>query len=59
MQPLIVMPQPLPETGVLANHSSDFSLIKQTESTQRNRPGYVQRFQDVEDLAMFYMFLID
>ena len=25
-QPLIAMPEPLPETGVLTNHSSDFML---------------------------------
>ena len=30
MQPFIVTPEPLPETDVLANHSSDFSLGKQT-----------------------------
>ena len=30
MQPLIGMPEPLPETGVLANHSSDFMLPKRT-----------------------------
>ena len=24
------MPEPLPETGVLANHSSDFILVKRT-----------------------------
>ena len=59
MQPLIVTPEPLPETGVLANHSSNFSLLKRTQSTQTNRPGYAHRFQDVEDLVMFYMFLID
>ena len=32
MQHLIGMPEPLQETGVLANHSSDFSLVKQTAS---------------------------
>ena len=30
-QTLIVTLEPLPETGVLANHSSDFSLVKRTE----------------------------
>ena len=29
MQPLIVTPEALPETSVLANHSSDFSLVGQ------------------------------
>ena len=33
-QLLIVTPEPLPETGVLANHSSDFSLAKRTASQQ-------------------------
>ena len=28
------MPEALPETGVLGNHSSDFSLLKWTQSTQ-------------------------
>ena len=31
MQHLIVTPEPLPETGVLASHSSDFSLLKWTD----------------------------
>ena len=29
-QPLIVLPEPLPETGVLANHSSNFNLVRRT-----------------------------
>ena len=35
MQPLIGTPDLLPETGVLAIHNSDFSVLKQT-----HRPGY-------------------
>ena len=27
------LPEPLPETGVLANHSSDFGPAKRTQST--------------------------
>ena len=38
-QPLIGMPEPLSETGVLANHSSDFSQAKWTAS-QPARPVY-------------------
>ena len=37
---MIWTPEPLPETGVLANHSSDFSPAKRTQSTQTSRPGY-------------------
>ena len=33
MQPLIETPEPLPETGVLANHSSDFMLPKRDSHT--------------------------
>ena len=40
MQPLLGPPELLPEIGVLANHSSDFSPAKRTQSTQTNRPGY-------------------
>ena len=32
MQPLVGTPEPLPETSVLANHSSDFSLPGQSAS---------------------------
>ena len=32
MQPLIVTPEPLQETSVIANHSSDFSLAKRPAS---------------------------
>ena len=31
-EPLIGTPEPLPETGVLANHNSDLSLVKRTAS---------------------------
>ena len=31
------MPEPLPETGVLANHSSDFGLVKRTASQPAGR----------------------
>ena len=43
IQPLIRTPDPLPETVVLANHSSDFMLPKRTHSQPAgwiNRPRY-------------------
>ena len=43
MQPLIGTPEPLPETGILANHSSDFMLPKWTHRNtvgRINRPDY-------------------
>ena len=39
MESLLGPPEPLPETGVFANHSSDFSPAKWTQSTETNRPG--------------------
>ena len=47
-QPLIGPPEPLPETGVLANHSSDFSLLKRTQSTQTNRHLLWRSHQDLK-----------
>ena len=34
MQPLIRTPDPMPGTGVLANHSSDFMLLKRNTASQ-------------------------
>ena len=47
-QPLIGPPEPLPETGVLANHSSDFGPAKQTQSTQTNRHLLWRSHQDLK-----------
>ena len=43
IQPLIGTPEPLTETGVLANHSSHFSLVKRMASQpagHTDRPVY-------------------
>ena len=52
MQPLIGMSEPLPETGVLTNHSSDFSLVKwsasQPPSQVASQPaGHTDLFMEV------------
>ena len=38
------MPEPLPETGVLANQSADFSLVKRTASQP---VGHTDLFMEV------------
>ena len=41
-------PEPLPETGALANHSSDFSLVKRTASRPASQPvGHTDLFMEV------------
>ena len=51
-QPLIVTPKPLPETGVLANHSSDFSLVTQTRRDSLN-DTFIQSLVPLRKLVVF------
>ena len=56
---LVVTPEPLPETSILANHSYDFSPAKRTQSSQTNRPGYGGRTTTQKFISHYMLVRLD